>query len=300
MTSSRIYDVIIGVMTPHDVWIHFECKFGVYLLMLGELFYIYLVPTFSTSIRMNGSLLKKLCYNTAEAVLFVTESDDEDCDKILMRLMKSLVKLIPLLDGENDDLMESGGSEEESEDQANHGCAHGRPRFFLPRTQKWLVKDIGSGLDKSNYDLLPITSETEEIGFKLEKNKSITKKIFGTNWKPSLFGKQCRENVVSNRPGVKPEYWNYDTIDEAWSLFFDGIIKLIVTCTNPCILEKVASMNESSKESNKTTHLYHTSEQEMNTFIGLKLDSHVSENFCQIKIFLSLVRKNTIICLFGV
>ena len=59
-------------------------------------------------------------------------------------------------------------------------------------------------------------------------------------------------------------------------------------------------MNESSKESNKTTHLYDTSEREMNTFIGLKLDSHVSENFCQIKIFLSLVRKNTIICLFGV
>ena len=32
----------------------------------------------------------------------------------------------------------------------------------------------------------------------------------------------------------------------------------------------------------------------------LKSDSHVSENFCQIKIFLGLVRKNTIICLFGV
>ena len=103
-------------MTSYDVRIHFECKFGVYLLMLGELFNIYLVPTFSASIRMNRSLLKKLCYNTAEAVLFVTESDDEECDKILMRLMKSLVKLIPLLDGENDDLMESGGSEEESED----------------------------------------------------------------------------------------------------------------------------------------------------------------------------------------
>ena len=34
--------------------------------------------------------------------------------------------------------------------------------------------------------------------------------------------------------------------------------------------------------------------------LGLKSDSHVSENFCQIKIFPSLVRKNTIICLFGV
>ena len=33
---------------------------------------------------------------------------------------------------------------------------------------------------------------------------------------------------------------------------------------------------------------------------SLKSDSHVSENFCQIKIFPSHVRKNTIICLSGV
>ena len=33
---------------------------------------------------------------------------------------------------------------------------------------------------------------------------------------------------------------------------------------------------------------------------SLKSDSHVPENFCQIKIFPSHVRKNTIICLFGV
>ena len=30
------------------------------------------------------------------------------------------------------------------------------------------------------------------------------------------------------------------------------------------------------------------------------MDSQVEENFCQIKIFPNLVRKNTIICLFGV
>ena len=30
-----------------------------------------------------------------------------------------------------------------------------------------------------------------------------------------------------------------------------------------------------------------------------KSDSHVSENFCQVKIFPSLVRNNTIICLLG-
>ena len=34
--------------------------------------------------------------------------------------------------------------------------------------------------------------------------------------------------------------------------------------------------------------------------ITLKSDSHVSENFCQMKVFPSLVWKNTIICLFGV
>ena len=33
---------------------------------------------------------------------------------------------------------------------------------------------------------------------------------------------------------------------------------------------------------------------------SLKSDSFVSENFCQIKIFPNLVRKNTIICLFGI
>ena len=36
------------------------------------------------------------------------------------------------------------------------------------------------------------------------------------------------------------------------------------------------------------------------TINNLKSDSHVSEKFCQIKVFPSLVQKNTIICLFGV
>ena len=34
--------------------------------------------------------------------------------------------------------------------------------------------------------------------------------------------------------------------------------------------------------------------------ISLNLDSHVPDNFCQIKIFPGLVWKYTIICLFGV
>ena len=34
--------------------------------------------------------------------------------------------------------------------------------------------------------------------------------------------------------------------------------------------------------------------------LALMSDSHVSEHFCQIKIFHGLVKKNTIICLFGV
>ena len=37
-----------------------------------------------------------------------------------------------------------------------------------------------------------------------------------------------------------------------------------------------------------------------NDLAFLKLDSHVPENFCQIKIFPSHFRKNTMICLFGV
>ena len=36
------------------------------------------------------------------------------------------------------------------------------------------------------------------------------------------------------------------------------------------------------------------------TGLVLKSDSHIPENCCQIKIFRSLVQKNTIICLFGV
>ena len=41
-------------------------------------------------------------------------------------------------------------------------------------------------------------------------------------------------------------------------------------------------------------------ELERNLIPMLKSDSHVPENFCQIKKFPSLVQKNTIICLFGV
>ena len=41
-------------------------------------------------------------------------------------------------------------------------------------------------------------------------------------------------------------------------------------------------------------------ELERNLIPILKSDSHVSEIFCQIKKFPSLVQKNTIICLFGV
>ena len=36
--------------------------------MLGELFHIYLFPTFLANISMSKSLPKKLCSNTAEAV----------------------------------------------------------------------------------------------------------------------------------------------------------------------------------------------------------------------------------------
>ena len=97
----------------------------------------------------------------------------------------------------------------------SHGGAHVRPCFFHSRTQNRHLKDNDSGLDKSNYDLWPIPSETKEIGVKLGKNKNTTKKIFWTKQRPNLLGKQCWENVVSNLLGVKPEYRNYDTSDEA-------------------------------------------------------------------------------------
>lgn len=160
--------------------------------MLGESFYIYFFPTFSASTSMNKSLPKISCYNTPETVLFVTESDGEECDRTIDdEIGEELSEVnLPLSDGKNDDLMESGDSEKQSEDQANHGSAHGRTRFFRPQTQNRLVKDNGSALKESNYDLLPIPSETEETGIELDKNKNTTKKIFWTQQKPNLFGKQ--------------------------------------------------------------------------------------------------------------
>ena len=84
---------------------------------------------------------------------------------------------------------------------------------MVDRRKNRLLKDIDSGLDESNHDLLLIPSKTEEIGVQLEKSKNTTKKIFWAFQKPSLFGKQCRENVVSQRSGAKPEYKTYDTIN---------------------------------------------------------------------------------------
>ena len=96
---------------------------------------------------MSKSLPKKLCSNTAEAVLFVTKLDDEECDKTIDEIDEELSE-VDLLLPENDDLTESVDSEEESEDQPNHGDAHGRPRFFRSRIQNRLVSYIDSALDK--------------------------------------------------------------------------------------------------------------------------------------------------------
>ena len=120
------------------------------------------------------------------------------------------------------------------------------------------------------------------------------KKILSTNQKPNFFGKQCRENVVSNSPRVKPEYRNYDTIDEAWILFFDDrIIKRIVTCINQSTREKAAGMNESTKESTETTHLYDTSEREIKAFIGLwYLRETLNWTFHQVRTAFSSIYSN--------
>ena len=59
---------------------------------------------------MSKSLPKKLCSNTAKAVLFVTELDDEECDKTIDEIDEELSE-VDLLLPENDDLTESVDSE---------------------------------------------------------------------------------------------------------------------------------------------------------------------------------------------
>ena len=44
-----------------------------------------------------------------------------------------------------------------------------------------------------------------------KKTKTQQKKTFWAKQNSNLFGKQCRENVVSGPPGVKPESINCDT-----------------------------------------------------------------------------------------
>ena len=62
-------------------------------------------------------------------MLFVTESDDEECDKTVDKIDEELSEFdLPLSEGENDNLTETGQSEEESQDQVNHGSVHGRPQ----------------------------------------------------------------------------------------------------------------------------------------------------------------------------
>ena len=62
-------------------------------------------------------------------MLFVTEADDEECDKTVDKIDEELSEFdLRLSEGENDNLTETGESEEESEDQVNHGGVHGRPQ----------------------------------------------------------------------------------------------------------------------------------------------------------------------------
>ena len=64
-------------------------------------------------------------------------------------------------------------------------------------------------------------------------------------------------------------------------------------CNLTCIVTAI-------KYSNEENILGVTIDNKLTLEIEFKWDPHVSENFCQTKIFPSLVRKNTIICLFGV
>ena len=64
------------------------------------------------------------------------------------------------------------------------------------------------------------------------------------------------------------------------------------------VLDKVNKTNGIEKFDDTKTLI--SANDKLSDGITLKSGSHVSENFCQIKIFPSLVRKNMIVCLFRV
>ena len=89
-----------------------------------------------------------MSYNIAEAVKFVTGSDDEECDDAFENDGEEQIGRdndLPLSEGETDELTDI---EESGDDK--HAVTNAKARYFYPRICKCLVKDIDSVLDERN------------------------------------------------------------------------------------------------------------------------------------------------------
>ena len=207
-----------------------------------------------------------------EAIDFCTRSSDEDSD--------FECEDEPEIDGdemrddklsENEDEPLTSESEEESGDEVPDDIEPVRNREFHGRKQKYAVSSIETSLDESNYNMTDYDDiEVEEIEVPLEKKKqTVTKKITWTTEKPNQRIRQNQQNVIPNRPGVKPIF--RDIVDPllAWSSFIDdNIIQTIVTYTNQSINESIR-LSKQDRGSDKLCHLIKTNEREMKAFIGL-------------------------------
>ena len=149
--------------------------------------------------------------------------------------------------------------------------AQNSDRQFHRKKNKYLVRSVDTSLDENNYDRIDITSvEEKEIDVPLEKKeKQVTKEITWTTKKPMQNIRQGPQNIVPNRPGVKPEYRDKVEPLVAWSTFIDDdIIQLIVTYTNQSINESLCRLKQNKKDK-KVCHLIETNRQEIRAFVGL-------------------------------
>lgn len=165
----------------------------------------------------------------------------------------------------DDELADSDGAADEAEDVPS------RNRQFHRRKKKYAVSSIATSLDEENYDITDYRNvDVKEIEVPIEKKgKKVTKKITWTTEKPNQGVRQNQQNVIPNRPGVKPEY--RDIVDplSAWSIFIDDkMIQLIVTYTNQSINESIRQSKQ-DRASDKLCHLIETNEREIKAFIRL-------------------------------
>lgn len=75
-----------------------------------------------------------------------------------------------------------------------------------------------------------------------------------------------------NRPGVKTQCENCNTLENAWALFFDDeLVKDLVICAYQIILETLANTGDSRRKFNNTNHLYYTNKRNMTEDIFIAL-----------------------------